>query len=236
MKLFRGISIPSDMVYDIIDGIKQNGMKVGNGQQSIMVADLREEYEDPVKWKNLVLKDSLNINETREKTVETICACGDKDSSLYYACKHNRTENNAIPILIEFESPIQNIWIDGRDFLFPVIQFWDRKKEKTQHKTKINKGLIEVFGEDISKYLDQSVETKDMDRRIALVDLMINDQKVVAGHFNNITWLQGRYGTFFKSAFSVRSPIQHSQIINVQITNDQFIEPRVFLDFRELMS
>ena len=235
MKLFRGIAIPSDGVNDVIDHIKKNDMKLGNGLWFVMAPDLKEEKEDSVKWKNLVSKASLNTNETRKKEVETICACGDKASALYYACIHNRTETNDVPILIEFEAPIQDIWIDGRDFLYTVVQLWDRRTEKLQRKMKVQKVLIEVFGENISKYLERAFETNDVDRRIALVDLMINDQKVIEDHFNNKTWIHGRHETFFKSAFSVRSPIRPSQVNNVQIASDQFIKPDVFFDFRDLV-
>jgi len=230
------MAISRDKVDSEIEDTRKTGIRAGNGRWVIMAPDLKKEFQNPVKWMELISEDALSTDETRKKGVETVCACGDRDSALYYACIHNRTATNDTPVLIEFEALIEDIWVDGRDFLYTVLQFWDRKSHQQEQKRKVEKILTKVFGEGIIPYLEKVFRTYDFDRRIALVDLTINDHRVIESHFRNRYWIRGRFGTLFKSAFLVRSPILPSQILSIQVAKTHFIQPAKFFDLSDILS
>lgn len=235
MRLFRGIAISRNKVDDVIENLRKTGMRAGNGRWNIMAPDLKKEFQKPAKWVELISKDTLSIDETRKKGAEIICACGDKESALYYACIHNKTVTNDTPVLIEFEAPMEDVWVDGRDFLYTMMQFWDRKTSSQRQKAKVKKILVEVFGEGIIPYLQECFKTCDSFRRVALVELAVNDHRVIEGFFKNESWIRGRQGTFFRSAFLVRSPILPSQTQSIQVVKTTFIKPAKFLDLPEIL-
>ena len=235
MRFFRGIAISRAQVDDVIDSIKKTGVRASNGRGPVMVSDLKREYQNPTKWMKLVSCDTLNINETRKTGVETICACGDRDSGLYYACIHNKTAANDVPLLIEFEAPIEDVWVDGRDFLYTVMRFWDRETSSQKQKEEVKRILVDVFGEAVAVYLEEAFKTCDSSRRFALVDLAINDHGIIESHLKNRHWIRGRYGTFFRSAFLVRSPISPSQVNSIEVVKTHFTRPVNFLELSEIL-
>ena len=85
------------------------------------------EYLHPGHLDSLYAKHDLGLSDTRPKqdAIPAICACGEPDGAAYYAWQHSRSETNDIPVMIEFEASEHLVAIDGRDFLYSIIQQGD---------------------------------------------------------------------------------------------------------------
>src|SRR5690606_32611001 len=112
----------------------------------------------------------------------------------YYATSHNITETQTIPILITLELDIENIFIDGRDFLnkvFSLIDYYD--KEKT---SRICEKLKFLFGNNIEKYVEKVLKHPKSDK-LAIYDLMLCDENIIIDHSKNSEIIGGLYNTTF---------------------------------------
>lgn len=128
-----------------------------------------------------------NVNYTRNKKKKggnSFCMwrCG---SALFYACIHHRTEEDDTPILIEFEADIGDMWVDGRDFFYTVIGLWDRLGVSQERKRRVEEILVTTFGRGVIKYFEKASTTPNPGRRIALMDLAINNHKIIRDHAKN---------------------------------------------------
>lgn len=135
----------------------------------------------------------------------------------YYATKHNADQENTIPILITAEFSIEELVIDGRDFLYTVmgrIDFNDKEKYRRQKEM-----LTKVFGTSIEKYIDK-IQQHPKSEIISIVDLAICDHAIIQDHAQNMRILGGRFGTIFRSAFFARAPILPSSILKVEVLED----------------
>jgi hypothetical protein len=141
-----------------------------------------------------------------------VCACGDEQGALYYACRHNKSPENDTPILIVFEAGTSEAIVDGRDFLYKVFELGDPKRSRP---------IVEkVFGEAILKYFDRAW-SGNPNERVPLCDLAVQDNAVVLAHASNRTVLAGRYGTCFRSAFGVRTPVAADRIVGLSIVGNE---------------
>ena len=97
--------------------------------------------------------------------------------------------------------------MDGRDFLYTIFQLGDPQ---------LARPIIErIFGIAILRYIDRAWSS-DGRERIALCDLAVQDDAVVLAHAGNKTVIGGRYGTRFRSAFCVRTPVATDRIVDVR--------------------
>jgi hypothetical protein len=97
--------------------------------------------------------------------------------------------------------------VDGRDFLYTIFQLGDPQ---------LARPIIErIFGIAILRYIDRAWSS-DGRERIALCDLAVQDDAVVLAHAGNKTVIGGRYGTRFRSAFCVRTPVATDRIVDVR--------------------
>ena len=57
----------------------------------------------------------LDIDDVNSPDVEisTICACGDEGGATFYATRNRKENKKSAPIVIEFQSSIQDLFIDG---------------------------------------------------------------------------------------------------------------------------
>jgi len=211
--LYRGIATSNTMIGKVIQKILVKGLFVGQGNWILRApdlchTDLHELIHDP----------TLSTTMTREREAETFAATGDYDTALYYACKHNQTKENTEGILIEFSVPINRIFVDGRDFLYTVFQGFDARNDSETHKKKVKNILRRIFGSAITPYIDEVFKTprENQSRRIALVDIAINDRNVIVVHKKNKIWINGRYGTWFCSSFLVEGKIPPEDIVKVE--------------------
>lgn len=231
---YRGITVSIEKVDKIIQKIFKQGISVGQGRWMLTVPDLRG-----VDLLKLIQDPKLNTSITRKKSINTFAATGDYNSALFYACKHNRTEENTEGVIIEFNVSLNRVFIDGRDFLYSVFQWYNRQNKGEMNKKHIKQILIKIYGSGIIPYVNQVFKTpyENQNRRIALVNVAVNDKKCVISHKKNKIWINGRYGTWFRSSFLIEGKIPPDDIVNVEhvkcdkIVFDRKVPPYVTPDF-----
>ena len=226
MRFFRGISVPTNDLFETIDTIKSNGLLNINPKASYGAKNQFIRNGETLRFKS-----NLSLSDTRDKKKlsDAIYTCGDKEGAYYYANFHNRTVENDTPIIIEFEAPPSSIIVDGRDFLYPIFQMGDPSKARLV--------LKDCFGKSVLKYAELAWSSEDQLYRIAQCDLAINDRDVIVSHYKNKKILGGRHNTKFKCAFTVSLPIKKTDIISVQKCMDIYHENELYPDvnFRDLL-
>ena len=237
MRFYRGIAVPENEVDERIASIRLEGLKDTSGKSG--VPDLKAYSRDGKKWNRLLHSTKLGIDLTRKKGAEVVYACGDRKSALYYACVHNVTEVNNHPILIQFDAPQRDVWVDGRDLLYNVLQLWDQHQagiDRNRKKEVVQRTLLMLYGEAIFPYLQPIFTSEKDDRRLALTDLAVNDAKVVTPHYRNKKWICGRHRTVFRNAFCVRSPISGSRIAATTSIKQPFAPPQCDVKISDLLA
>jgi len=201
MKLFRGIAVPKHQLESTIEHIRLNGIIDQSKTRRPM-------KQFPLNHLNtLHLKPDLSREETRQETrsIDAVCACGDKDGALYYATKHNINKTDNAPIIIEMDVKKSSLVIDANDFLYTAFQFSNPAKAKPI--------LEKCFGSAILKYANKAWSSQDQNFRIAQCDLAIQDPAVIEAHHANDIVIAGRWKTVFRSAFTIKLPILPESII-----------------------
>lgn len=203
MRFFRGIAVPADKAESTIAGIRQQGLVSGQGTWLM-------EHEHPGDLDALYMKPDLSRDDTRPGTraVAAVCACGDELGASYYACSHNLSSDDDTPILIEFEAAVSASAVDGRDFLYTAFQLGDPERALPV--------LERSFGTAVLRYAERAWSSEDQSFRVAQCDLAIHDPEVVEAHHANEIVIAGRYGTIFRSAFTVALPVRPASIIRVR--------------------
>lgn len=149
---------------------------------------------------------------------EWVCAADEKGAK-YYACYHNRSDENDTPILITFDADVGSVIVDGRDFLFTLFQGGDPERARPVAQR--------LFGDAILHYLDCAWSTDDQLQRVAWCKLAVQDDGVVMSHTANRSVIGGRHNTRFCSAFMVRTPIEPTQVVEARQFDDNFEIPAV---------
>lgn len=128
LKLYRGIAVDYNEYWNIIHQIKYQGIIGNEGKWNLSRRRLRDRLDIFYNKPNLSFKDTRS-NKIDE--IPVICACADLIGASFYALKHNRNKDrDEISLIIHFEANIDDIWIDGRDFLYNVFQISDINKKK----------------------------------------------------------------------------------------------------------
>ena len=207
MRFFRGISVHEAEASKVVADIRRDGLVAKGWNWSML-------YHKPDQA--LLLKDDLSLIHTRPTGEDelAVCACGSIEGAHFYAWRHNRTGDKVTPIIIEFEADVSEVAIDGRDFLYTVIQMGDPERARSV--------VQSVFGEKALQYAEKAWSVADQGKRIAITDIMIHDPEVIEAHYGNSLVIAGRYNTEFKNAFIVRLPVLAEQIRGVEIS-DRFI-------------
>jgi hypothetical protein len=156
-------------------------------------------------------------------------ACARYDDAAFYA---RRTDG--LPVVISFEVPLEEVAIDGKDFLYTVFQFWDR--EDKGHFKRVRTSLASLFGPAILPWFDLARRESDTMARIGLCDLATHDLAAVEAHYGNEIGIAGRHGTRFRSAFAVPATVDPATVVSVTDVGSSFDLPPSFLDIRELLS
>ncbi len=243
LKLYRGITVAENEVDLVIQDIKTNGLYQNDKQQwgGFIWKNIKREINTLYNKEDLTRDDtspaSVWIGEKTKKVYKnwqeaptseggghteyiegenSICFA-DKIGAEYYATQHNVSKDKKIPLLITLDLDIENITIDGRDFLYTVFGFINPKDiEKTKRQTE---KLKTIFGVNIEKYIKKIIEHPKSDK-FAICDLVICDDEIIIEHSKNIEIIGGRYGTVFKSAFFGKTPIPPEKIQNVEILKE----------------
>lgn len=228
LELFRGITVAENEVDLVIQDIKTNGLYQNDKQQwgGFIWKNIKSKINELYDKEDLTRDDtspaSVWIERKngghREYTEGEHSICfADKIGAAYYATKHNVTADKKVPILITLDLDIENIAIDGRDFLYTVFGFIDPKDlEKTKRQTE---KLKNIFGVKIEKYIEKIIKHPKSDK-FAICDLVICDDDIIIEHSKNTEIIGGRYGTIFKSAFFGKVPISSERIKNVEILKE----------------
>lgn len=201
LRLYRGIAVPSACVADTTAAMLRDGLVEGQGA-----------WRNEQLWR---LPSGVSVEEANLRTVDTqdadwrsaVCASGTVEGAAYYAWEHNRSETNNIPILIEFEAHIDQVRIDGRDFLYQAFESGDPEKARTF--------LDSFYGSKILRYAELAWASPNHGRRVALCDLATLDPDVILAHYASRTVIRGKYGTTFENAFTVAYPVPPRDIVRV---------------------
>ncbi|SDD08544.1 hypothetical protein SAMN05216337_1007140 [Bradyrhizobium brasilense] len=226
MRLYRGIAVPESKANEAVAVIEGNGLLVGGRFWSgLAVHDLKMRLE-PL-WD----EPGLSLKLTRPNSAEPlarVCACVRARDALYYACSHNRKGEDTTPILITFDADPDDVVIDGRDFLYTVIQLGNA--------TLSRKALERVFGTAVLRYADRAWASADQQVRIACADLAVQDPDVIGAHAANELVLGGRYRTRFSSAFMVRAPVPKERIASVErVDHRAYVLPDIDVALEQLL-
>ena len=202
LRLFRGIAVPASSKADTIKEIIETGLT--KEKREWCIKEGRGLPLDP-----LFRKVDLSTVDTRQESLNrrVVCCCGTVEGAAYYAWHHNRTPENDTPILIEFHHTLDDVGVDGKDFLYTAFQIGVPSKARDV--------LVQVFGRKVLKYAEAAWDCDDNDRRIAFCDLAVLDPEVVTSHYENRTTILGRGGTTFESAFNVSLPVLPESIVRV---------------------
>lgn len=240
LNLYRGIAVSQNEVQEVIDDIKNNGLYY-NGKQFWSASawkDLRN------KAQTLFQKEDLSIDMTKpaSKMVDDknhryivysegekgICFA-DKNGAIYYATRHNKTKEKQVPLLISINVDINDVAIDGNDFLYTAFQKFD--VNDTKKALKQIDILKSIYGERIVNYIEKIIKNPNSDRN-AVCDLIICDNDIIDNHYNNEIVIGGRCSTLFKSAFYVKTPILPGNVCSVDIlsSNETIPDPMVKLN------
>lgn len=212
MRFFRGLAVPSGQADAIADNIRGEGFATNAWRW-------RTEHWRPDP--RLSEKSDLGLDDTRPDSVPAtpaVCGCGDVESAAHYAWRHNRNASDDTPLLIEFEAPIENVAIDGKDCLYTVFQRGDPSLARDF--------VRNAFGEAGLRFADRAWQLADQRSRIALCDLMIHNPEVIAAHHANPIVIAGRNKIVFKSAFTVALPVPPKSVIAVWRPTEQASTPR----------
>jgi hypothetical protein len=243
LKLYRGITVSENEVDLVIQDIKTNGLYQNNKQQwgGFIWKNIKGEINALYNKEDLTLDDtspsSVWIGKKTKKVYKdvqeaptseggghrgyiegenSICFA-DKIGAEYYATQHNVSKTKRMPLLITLDIDIENIAIDGRDFLYTVFGSIDPKDiEKTKRQTE---KLKTIFGVKIEKYIEKIINHPKSNKN-AICDLIICDDEIIIEHSRNTEIIGGRYGTIFKSAFFGKVPISPEKIQNVEILKE----------------
>jgi hypothetical protein len=208
LRFHRGLAVREADAASVMDAIRQDGLVVeGRFWSGLAVPDLKPRLEH--LWRSPDL--SLEITRPEDlPALPRICACADRRSAMYYACSHNREGDRTASILIEFEAGLADVVVDGRDFLYTVMQLGNPAASREP--------LERVFGPAVLRYADRAWSTPASDQRtrIACCDLATQDLEVIRSHASNGLVIGGRYRTRFSSAFMVTAPVPPSKIASVE--------------------
>ena len=200
LRLYRGIAVPAANVDAVTSSIRRDGLVEGQ------VGGWDHLWSVPLDVS--LNKADLSLEDTRDADWRpAVCACGTLEGAAYYAWQHKLHGTDDTPILIEFEASLDQVRVDGRDFLCSAFQRGDPEKARSV--------LESIYGSKILTYADLAWASQDQGKRIAFCDLVTLDPDVVLAHYANRTVISGRYGTTFKNAFTVAYPIQPKDIVCV---------------------
>lgn len=197
---YRGIAVSPERLDTVVSSIRNEGL---DGDRFWK----REFYRLPLPADVLlgqmpIPKESLRIG----SPIDGVYATSDRETALFYALKHNRTLEKTASILIEFECPLEDALVDGRDLLYAAASAIPRPD--------LRAFLLEVFGEAFEPYLKAAWDSDEAYERIAIIDLAVHDAGVIRAHHANAVTFRGRNDIPFRSAFIV--PISSCRIVSVQ--------------------
>ena len=157
------------------------------------------------------IRERLN-HELPKRTL--VNACGDRYGGAYYALTHNRSASKTVSILIEFQTPLEMLCVDGKDFLYTAFQLWDQRGAVSIEKVRTT--IAALYGTKILSYFGEAASHRDTIARIGICDLACHDLEVIRSHSENGILIKGRHKTRFCSAFQMQLPVPPESIIRIE--------------------
>jgi hypothetical protein len=145
----RGLAVPRASAEAVMDDIRTRGLHEYGRSYNL--------YHQPLAEPEVLFaKPDLTTVDTRGKHLPVepaICACGEEEGAAHYAWHHNRHSENDTPVMVAFEAPLQDVVVDGRDFLYAAFQIGrpDRARD----------ALARVFGSRVLRYAERAWDRKD---------------------------------------------------------------------------
>ena len=204
MRLFRGMAVPSAAADGVVDELRRHGVGLGRSWKMV--------------WPGASTRVPVDAGAGDAIEELAVCACGDFDGAAYYACRHNRSDEDDTPIVVEFACALDAVAVDGRDLLYTLFQGGSGAR--------VRDVVERAFGRRAVAYLDEAWRTADQQRRIALCRDATVDPEVVRAHAENELVLGGRHGTVFRSAFLARLPIGAGSVLGIHRPDAGFAIPR----------
>lgn len=157
-------------------------------------------------------------------------ACARFDDAAFYA---RRAKGR--PVVISFEAPVEDVAIDGRDFLYTVFQLWDQSGDG--YREDVRTSLAALFGPSILTWFDLAGRKSTQAARIGLCDLATFDLAAVVAHRANTICIQGRHGTRFRSAFAVLEQVDPASVLVVEEVAESvsFDPPTEVVDLSDIL-
>ena len=220
MTLYRGISVEPERSEEMKSRILTYGL---TQELYDVVRDYSREWTDlRPRLQELLNDEEISLeHDTRPSSserVEVAYACADLIGASYYASEHNRWEarNLTHGLVISFTAPLEDIEVDGKDFLYTTFQhFSGASRRNNQHLETVREIVSQLFGKAVLPYLDRAGQLQDdTGKAIALCDLAVQDPRVIMAHAKNDLVI-GRQRTRFKSAFVVKAPVCAGRILEV---------------------
>lgn len=118
--LYRGIALKPETAEDDCQAVRENGtLAAGSSWKNTMASpmEVRSRLDDLV---TNPLHVCATIDDLSQRPITHVC--GDFDGAARYALS-----GTGIPMVISVEWNLEDIAIDGRDFLYTIFQLWDRE-------------------------------------------------------------------------------------------------------------
>jgi hypothetical protein len=211
VRLHRGIAVEEDCADEVISAIKAGGLTALGPGRSYDVW--------PIVEPGRLLEGDMQLIDTRAGGARPAVCAADALGATHYACRHNRADHDRVPLMIEFDAPLEAICVDGNDLLYRVFSRHARIEAARP-------ALIGCYGEAILRYAERAWASDDPRLQIALCDLALWDAEVIGSHHANEHVIEGKFGTLFRSAFKVMLPVVSSAIVSVWRIDDCPPAPR----------
>jgi len=216
LTLYRGLRVSAEEAADVIATLKNDGLHISDkqGWPGFIWKNLRGNLE------TLFEEPELKMVETRPSPNshdgELSLCFADRLGAEYYALEHGSHAEKVVPILIKAEVDITDISIDGRDFLASALGLMDvDDAAKMERQTQT---LTKIYGPKIVRYIDKIKRHPDAER-MAVLDLVCNDNDIILAHSKNKEVIKGRFGTNFRCAFFCKVPLPKNKILGVHTIN-----------------
>lgn len=232
MKFYRGLNIDKTD----IEFIRNNGdmtLEVGSWLAKPLI-DHHNLSVDEIKKRIHTEPHDIERYDRNSKNIlnfgkyVTGCILG---ASIYSFDDNKKQEN----VIIELESNLDQVFIDGRDFLY---NSFPKLINQNQIETNLKNNLINAFGEKVIQYIEmvkqleikKQFEVKESNKIWRLIDYICMDRDVIKSHLKNKEILiQGRYSTRFLSAFAIIGGIKPEMIIDIR--NSEPINRQTNIDY-----
>lgn len=209
INLYRGIAIKPSEKDEFLTNIRTHGITGTETRRINSQQDPELIRKEITKYKN-----NPELMSSIPRDVPVICcASGSQFGALYYATRHNisTSKGETLSVEIEFRAPIDNLCIDGNDFLFTIFAKTKKKYDAGINIEKECSAIEKIFGPTCREYLQIALE-KPAKQINNLVDIVRCDPVAIKEHANNNNLIEGRYNICFHSAFHVLKKIPPQDI------------------------